>query len=168
MTDITSKRSSESQKAKIRYSVSADGIGAGSGGLSFEEFAYFYALENGIVELADFDLEFVSRPGGRPVMNRLLIERQVDVGVISLATLIKKREEGLGLCILGNEKMFRRGGNSVYVRSTSAMNSASDLPSARKIIWHCDPDSERLIVQRAIVEKKYGIPWSTLAHQEGT
>ncbi|MBI4523328.1 MAG: hypothetical protein HY695_05885 [Deltaproteobacteria bacterium] len=168
MTIAIPEKASDRKKVRIRYSFSADGIGAGSGGLGFEEFAYFYAIANGIVRLEGIDFAFVNRPGGRPVMNQLLMDREVDVGVISLATLIKRREEGLDLCLLGNEKIFSGGGNSVYVRRTSPIKSAADLGLAKSIIWHCDPGSERLIVQRAIVEKKYGLPWSSLAHQEGT
>lgn len=167
MTTTTTAAAAK-KKMKVRYSFSSDGIGSGSGGLGFDEFAYFYALANGTVALDGGDFQFVSQPGGRPVMNQLLIDREVDIGVISLATLIRKHDQGLPLCILGNEKMFRGGGNSVYVRKESPIQSPSELPAAKKMIWHDEPGSERLIVQRAILEKKYGIPWSTLKHQEGT
>ncbi len=167
MAERTREIKPAKEPLKVRYSFSSDGIGGGSGGLSFEEFAYFYALAQGLVSLDGIDFQIVSQPGGRPVMNRLLIDREVDIGIISLATLIKKCDEGFSLCILANEKMFRGGGNSVYVRRDSAIKSPQDLTSAKKIIWHCEPNSERLIVQRAILEKKYGIPWSTLKHQEG-
>lgn len=168
MATTTAEAAATKKKSKVRFSFSSDGIGQGSGGLGFDEFAYFYALANGIVTLDGVDFQFVSQPGGRPVMNQLLIDRQVDMGVISLATLIKKIDQGLPLCILGNEKMFRGGGNSVYVRESSPIKSPGELLSAKKIVWHCEPDSERLIVQRAILEKKYGILWSKLKHQEGT
>jgi len=41
---------SEGRDPVVRYPVSTDGLGTGSGGISFEEFAYTYALENKMVQ----------------------------------------------------------------------------------------------------------------------
>lgn len=154
----------------VRYSMSADGIGSASGGIGFDNFAAFYALRRGIVQPDGIDLQIVERPGGRPVMNRLLIDREVDVGVISLATAIRKINEGLGLRVLCRESRFEgggKGGNGMFVRASSSIKAAGDLASAKGIMFHCAPDSERLVVQRAILEKRFGLQWSALSLAEG-
>ena len=154
----------------VRYSMSADGIGSGSGGIGFDNFAAFYALRKGIVQPEGIDLQIVERSGGRPVLNKLLIDRDVDIGVISLATAVRKIHEGLNLRVLCRESRFEgggKGGNSMFVRASSNIKSASDLASAKGIMFHCAPDSERLVVQRAILEKKFGLKWSALPLAEG-
>ncbi len=152
----------------VRYPVSTDGLGTGSGGISFEEFAYTYALENKLVQPKGMDLHIVGHLGGRPAMNELVINREVDIGVISLATAIRKFHEGLNLRVLCRDKEFHPGGNSVYVRASSKIRSASDLGSAKAVSFHCAPDSERLVAQRGILEKKYGLKWSSIPAVEGS
>lgn len=165
----TDTRTNSGQRTPlVRYPLSTDGMGAGSGGLSFEEFAYFYALENGIVQPEGMQLELVGRPGGRPAMNQLVLNREVDIGVISLATAVRVLDRGVNLRVLCKEKRFEGGGNSLYARASSPIASAKDLRSARGISFHCEPQSERLIVQRAILEKKYDLKWSELALVEGS
>ena len=152
----------------VRYPLSTDGMGNGSGGISFDEFAYTYALERNLVQAKEMDLKIVGRPGGRPAMNDLVANRNVDIGVISLATAIRKFHEGLNLRILCRDKEFGPGGNSIYVRASSKIRSGSDLGLARAIRFHCAPDSERIIVQQAILEKRYGLKWSALPKEEGS
>jgi len=152
----------------VRYPVSTDGLGTGSGGISFEEFAYTYALEHKTVQPNRMDLRIVEHLGGRPVMNKLMINREVDIGVISLATAIRKIHEGLNLRVLCRDKEFYPGGNSVYVRASSKIRSPSDLGSAKAVSFHCAPDSERLVAQRGILEKKYGLKWSSVPAVEGS
>ncbi len=152
----------------VRYPVSTDGLGTGSGGISFEEFAYTYALENKLVQPQGLDLHIVEHLGGRPAMNELVINREVDIGVISLATAIRKFHEGLNLRVLCRDKEFHPGGNSVYVRASSKIKSASDLGSAKAVSFHCAPGSERLVAQRGILEKKYGLKWSSVPAVEGS
>ena len=161
------------QKSKVgdpvvRYPVSTDGLGTGSGGISFEEFAYTYALEHKLFEPRGMNLQVVDHLGGRPAMNELVINREVDIGVISLATAIRKFHEGLNLRVLCRDKEFHPGGNSVYVRASSKIKSASDLGSAKAVSFHCAPDSERLVAQRGILEKKYGLKWSSVPAVEGS
>ena len=152
----------------VRFPLSTDGMGDGSGGISFDEFAYSYALERNLVRAKGMDLQIVGRPGGRPAMNELVVNRDVDIGVISLATAIRKFHEGLNLRILCRDKEFGPGGNSIYVRASSKIRSGSDLGLTKAIRFHCAPDSERLIVQRAILEKTYGLKWSALPKEEGS
>ena len=168
MPQSTPGQHAEERKDVVRYPLSTDGMGSGSGGISFEEFAYTYALEKKIVQPEGMDLHIVGRPGGRPAMNELVVNRDVDIGVISLATAIVKIHEGLNLRVLCKDKEFHPGGNSVYVRDSSKIKSASDLGSAKAVSFHCAPDSERLVVQRGILEKKYGLKWSSVPAVEGS
>ena len=146
--------------SRVRYCTS-------SGGLSFDEFASFYGLEKGRVGLEGIDFEILLQAGGRPVMNQLLIDRKVDMGVISLSTAIRNYDEGLPLRVLGRETKFENGGGGVFAAASCNIKTPKDLPLAKKIHFHCEPDSERLVFERAIIEKKYGVKWSDLRLEEG-
>ncbi len=168
MAQPAPRQNAEKRKTIVRYPISTDGLGTGSGGISFEEFAYTYALENKIVQPEGMDLHIVGHLGGRPAMNQLVMNREVDIGIISLATAIRRFHEGLNLRVLCRDKEFHPGGNSVYVRASSKIRSASDLGSAKAVSFHCAPDSERLVAPRGILEKKYGLKWSSVPTVEGS
>lgn len=163
-----STQNAENRNPVVRYPVSTDGLGSGSGGISFEEFAYTYALEHELVQPKGMSLRIVDHLGGRPAMNQMVMNREVDIGVISLATAIRKIHEGLNLRVLCRDKEFHPGGNSVYVRASSKIRSASDLGSANAVSFHCAPESERLVAQRGILEKRYGLKWSSVPAVEGS
>ncbi len=157
----------DQQKPTIRTCTSSDGLGGGSGGLSFDEFASFYALENGIVQVEGVNLEILAEPGGRPVMNQLFLDRKVDFGVISLPVAIRKFDEGVNIRILGRETKFVSGRGGLFASAASKIESATDLPRANRIAFHCEPESERLLAQRSIIERKYGVKWEDLKLAEG-
>ncbi|NIM19029.1 MAG: hypothetical protein GTO51_09465 [Candidatus Latescibacteria bacterium] len=158
----------ERNTPNVRYPISTDGLGTGSGGISFEEYAYTYAVEHKLVQPESMKLQIVGHLGGRPAMNELMLNRAVDIGVISLATAIRGIHEGLNLRVLCRDKVFHPGGNSVYVQASSKIKSARDLGSASAVSFHCAPDSERLVAQRGILEKKYGLRWSNVPAIEGS
>lgn len=107
-------------------------------------------------------------------MNQLLIDREVDVGIISLASLVQEFHRGRDLRILVREGRFsqnpssKAAGHGLFVMADSHLKSASDLGFARGVMTHAAPESPRLIVERAIIDKKYGVPWSELDLVGGT